>query len=225
MWKGVALDDQSRVSSINLNRYGLTVIPAEINELDALVKIELSLNGISEIPVEIAELSRLEILSLAFNQISEVPSEISALTNLKVFCLDRNKITTLPESITDITPSDSCKLGNNQLDETTLTEPVIIWLDTYDSEWRDSQQSVSIADHKSNKLAIPVTLIKQGNALHFSQNLQNGSSVSLYSVDGRKIAKVDVAGLSMQLPSLAKGLYIVRLQSGSINMVKKLSVQ
>jgi len=95
-WDGVELNDQGRVSQLNLSSYGLggIMVPA-LGRLDSLQVLDLSSNyGIkSRIPAELFNLPKLEILDLSGTAIfGIVPAEIGNLQTLTELYLNNTGI-------------------------------------------------------------------------------------------------------------------------------------
>ena len=68
-WHGIIVDDDGRVTELNLRNNGLTgPIPSELGNLTRLTELNLGLNGLTgPIPPELGNLTRLRKLNLYFN--------------------------------------------------------------------------------------------------------------------------------------------------------------
>ena len=119
-WYGIVVDDEGRVSEINMFANDLAgTIPPEIGELSELKRLYLESNGVSErIPAEIGRLQHLETLFLANNEFSgTIPPEIGQLRNLKTLLLQENALTgTIPPEIGQLSNLDILRLDGNVLE-------------------------------------------------------------------------------------------------------------
>ena len=84
-------------------------------------------------------------LRLSGNNLTGIPAELGNCVKIDWFLLDNNKLTTLPGSIVKLNPKDTCcDLGYNRLKSGNISDIVITWLDTYDPDWRDTQDTTYI---------------------------------------------------------------------------------
>ncbi|MEN8249449.1 MAG: gliding motility-associated C-terminal domain-containing protein [Bacteroidota bacterium] len=118
-WAGVTVDDNGRVTGINLSNNNLSgSIPSEIGNLAELRHIDLSYNLLTgSIPVEIGNLTNLGWLSLLDNQLTgSIPDEIGNLINLTgIFIWDNQLSGTIPASFGNLTKLEYLVLPGNQL--------------------------------------------------------------------------------------------------------------
>jgi internalin A len=77
----------------------ITEIPAEINKLKKLVRLNLANNQIKEIREDICELSKLSYLNLSGNRITHLPSKVANLPKLDSLLLEGNPFNLLPPEI------------------------------------------------------------------------------------------------------------------------------
>ena len=94
-WSGVTVDEDGRVTELDLSRQRLTgEIPSDLGALANLRRLNLGDNDLSgEIPIELGDLANLESLYLAGNQLAgKVPDELANLTNLEGLYLSRNRL-------------------------------------------------------------------------------------------------------------------------------------
>ena len=107
-WHGITVDDDGRVTELNLSRNDLTgPIPPEIGKLTRLTELILPYNGLTgPIPPEIGKLTRLTKLNLSWNVLitGPIPPEIGKLMHLRELKLDRNSLTgPIPPEIGNLT--------------------------------------------------------------------------------------------------------------------------
>ncbi|UOB19187.1 leucine-rich repeat domain-containing protein [Abyssalbus ytuae] len=120
-WTGITLDDEGKVIQLSLydeievDGYGLTILPAEIGKLRSLEKLNLSGNKITELPTEIGKLLKLKHLDLKYNPLSELPTEISLLANLQILYLFETKLIEFPKQILQLTNLEKLDLSGNQI--------------------------------------------------------------------------------------------------------------
>ncbi len=93
---------------LDLKDRGITDVPANIDQLDQLVRLNLSLNKIDSLPPQIGNLgiscrrviittiANLKLLNLFNNKLKELPQEITKLENLENLNVSVNKLTSLP---------------------------------------------------------------------------------------------------------------------------------
>lgn len=117
-WYGVSLNENGRVSGLNL-RYNNLVgdIPNEIGNLTGITKLELNRNKLNgSIPKDIGNLSNLKILNLSTNELTgTIPIEINKLDSLIIFNIYDNKIRdTIPLEITMLKNLETLNLGGNE---------------------------------------------------------------------------------------------------------------
>lgn len=117
----------------------LTSLPSEIGNLTNLAVLCIEGNHLTVLPPEVGNLGKLGCLTAHENDITSIPPEIGNLASLVELNLARNELVTLPDSIVNLTPTVKLDLGYNKLDNTNLSDTVIIWADTYDPDWRDTQ--------------------------------------------------------------------------------------
>jgi len=119
----------------------LTTLPTEIEQLTSLKILNLSNNQLTAVPAEIGQLINLTSLDLWNNQLTTLPAEIGQLINLKTLFFPNNQFTFLPAEIENLTPTN-LSIGNNYL--CLVSSSQSIWLNTYDSDWGDTQNCVDL---------------------------------------------------------------------------------
>ncbi len=173
--------------SLNLKRFRLTTLPAEIGNLARLKKLNLSQNQLTNIPTEIVNLTQLEELSLSNNQITNIPAEITNLAQLRTLYLGGNQLTTIPTEIANLTQLQELNLGGNQL--TTLPTEIAN-LTQLEGLYLDYNQLTTIPDslfQTNGRSLVIITLqanrVTQPEAQRLNQLAQNSGvtfEVSIY---------------------------------------------
>jgi small GTP-binding protein len=85
------------VTSLDLSRRGLTMLPREIGELRNLRELYLEGNDLRALPIEIGHLVNLQKLNLENNELTSLPSQMGALTALTELQLSGNPLPIPPE--------------------------------------------------------------------------------------------------------------------------------
>ena len=182
---------QNRSAELSLDGLGLSSIPEQIGDLDALTSLNLNHNLLTTVHARIGDLAALKTLRISYNpQLNMIPAEISnlkALTHLYIF---HNQLTTIPEGILSLPNLKRLDLrGNNQLppspaliDKLSELETrgcVVKYPDQITIEVRKSRQqeglkltletlSVASYDHKSNLSKLSPGAIRE--ILRFTSN-------------------------------------------------------
>ena len=118
-WHGVTVDDDGRVTELNLRRNRLTgPIPPELSNLTSLRELTLSDSGLTgPIPPELGELMSLRALRLHDNALTgPIPPELSNLTRLWSLNLHSNDLTgPIPAGLGNLTSLRGLELHSNGL--------------------------------------------------------------------------------------------------------------
>ena len=118
-WHGIIVDDDGRVTELNLRNNGLTgPIPPELGDLTSLTELILSFNGLTgPIPPELGNLTRLTDLNLGFNGLTgPIPPELGNLTRLTDLILGYNGLTgPIPPELGNLTRLRELTLSDNGL--------------------------------------------------------------------------------------------------------------
>lgn len=118
-WYGISMDNNGKVSSINLSSNNLTgTIPDEIGNLEALWTLNVPYNQLTgEIPASIGKLTNLWSLHLYRNQLTgSIPPELGNMKQLAYCYLDDNQLTgTVPETLGNLTELEYMNFGGNML--------------------------------------------------------------------------------------------------------------
>jgi hypothetical protein len=102
-------------TKLSLAKLGLSSIPEQIGNLNALTTLDLGNNRLTKLPESIGGLNALTILSLSDNRLTTLPELIGGLNALTVLDLFNNQLTKLPESIGGLNALRDLNLSNNQL--------------------------------------------------------------------------------------------------------------
>lgn len=118
-WFGVTVDNDGRVSGLDLSENQLTgSIPAELALLTNLKGLWLDKNQLTgSIPVELALLANMGAISLSENKLTgTIPAKLGQLTTLEGLWLNGNQFTgSIPIELALSTKMTSLNLSNNQL--------------------------------------------------------------------------------------------------------------
>ena len=113
-WNGVTCIN-GQITKLDLSNKQLTVLPAEIGQLNSLIELILTNNQLITLPLEIGQLSNLDKFVISNNQITFLPAEIGQLTNLKLLEVNHNNLTALPTEIGNLSALINLSLVNNQI--------------------------------------------------------------------------------------------------------------
>lgn len=105
----------NEITSINLMKCNLTLLPPEIAMFPNLEIIWLNHNHLKVIPVEVGQLHKLQELDLGENNISCLPPFIGSLMNLKKLRIPHNNLKTLPSQLGNLIDLKVLDCLNNQL--------------------------------------------------------------------------------------------------------------
>jgi hypothetical protein len=118
-----------------------------VYDKDRITKLYLQESGVSNITADIGQLSELNLLhvygdrALPYPLLSQVSSGIGSCTKMTELLLSQNSLTNLPVTITNLTKLTICSIGDNFLCE---ADPAWEnWADTFDSDWRATQDCPS----------------------------------------------------------------------------------
>ena len=118
-WHGVTVDDQGRVSALDLTRNNLSgVIPRELGELAGLGRLSLDGNDLGgPIPPELGNLVNLKVLRLDNNGLEgSIPPELGRLVALEDLRLQENELTSgIPPELGDLVSLHDLWLNGNNL--------------------------------------------------------------------------------------------------------------
>ena len=125
-WYGVTMDDEGRITAIDLSGNGLVGgLPAELGKLANLMRLDVRDNRLAGgIPSELGELSELEELHLSSNRIEgSIPGQLGNLSELRSLYIDQNQLAgALPGSLTEL-----AKLADFRWDGSGACAPPVGW--------------------------------------------------------------------------------------------------
>ncbi len=133
------IGDLTNMSTLYLFFNDLATLPPGIGNCTNLYVLSLEGNKLTTIPPEIGNLNNLSSLTLDENSLSSIPPQIGNCVNLIELNLAWNNLTTLPEALIQLSPSSNLDLGFNWLDNTSLSDTLISWADTWDPDWNETQ--------------------------------------------------------------------------------------
>ena len=118
-WHGVIVDDDGRVTELELGGNGLTgPIPSELVNLSNLERLNLENNDLAgAIPPELGNLSNLEFLILGNNRLTgRIPPELGNLSNLIKLTLSQNRLAgPIPPELGNLSNLEGLSLISNKL--------------------------------------------------------------------------------------------------------------
>ena len=119
-WHGVIVDDDGRVTELELGGNGLTgPIPSEeLGNLSNLERLNLENNDLAgPIPPELGNLSNLEFLILGNNRLTgRIPPELGNLSNLIRLTLSQNRLAgPIPPELGSLSNLEGLRLSSNEL--------------------------------------------------------------------------------------------------------------
>ena len=118
-WHGVVVDDDGRVTSLDLASNNLAgSVPLELSRLTRLRSLNFESNALSgSIPPELGDLSDLTSLNLSVNSLQgEIPVELANLENLSDLNLSYNRLTgSIPSEFGNLRNLNSLSLAGNEL--------------------------------------------------------------------------------------------------------------
>ncbi|MBI5295752.1 MAG: leucine-rich repeat domain-containing protein [Chloroflexi bacterium] len=103
------------LTSLDLRKNQLTSLPPEIGQLQALITLDVSYNQLASLPPEIGQNQTLSSLDLSSNQFINLPPAIGQLQTLTWLDLSENQLTSLPPEIGQLQALNSLYLHKNQL--------------------------------------------------------------------------------------------------------------
>jgi len=94
--------DMYKVKHINLDGWGLKIIPGVIYECGNLKTLSLEHNQISELPEKIGTFKLLQRLYLNDNELTKLPDSVNDLVSLKALSVTNNPISSLPKTLKNL---------------------------------------------------------------------------------------------------------------------------
>ncbi len=110
-----SLDSLRNLVKLNMYNNKLTELHDDVRELKYLVELDLSSNKLTEVHDGISELNFLHHLNLNKNDISTLPESFDQLINLTELYLRNNNLTELPKSVTRLKKLEKLDLAINEI--------------------------------------------------------------------------------------------------------------
>ena len=101
--------------TLDLLGLGLTTLPPEVGQLQALRHLSLSDNQLTDLPPELGQLQALAWLNLSDNQLTTLPSALWQFQALTRLSLDNNQLTDLPPELAELQALKQLYLHNNRV--------------------------------------------------------------------------------------------------------------
>lgn len=118
-WYGITLNDNGRVSKIELDENNLFgKLPIELGNITELETLSLDFDNLrGTIPIELGNLKKLKTLVLQYNQLKgEIPNEFSNFENIELLDLSNNHLTgSIPVGIGDLKNIKILDLAFNEI--------------------------------------------------------------------------------------------------------------
>ncbi len=108
-----SINQLDNLSRINISYTNLAVIPSETGNLTLLLILDLYNNKLTSLPPEIGNLESLQRLNISYNEITAIPPEIGKLKKLYSFQFQNNKITRIPDEFCDLESLNKPRAENN----------------------------------------------------------------------------------------------------------------
>jgi Leucine-rich repeat (LRR) protein len=223
------IENLDNLMLLNLPENTLSHLPLEIGNLPNLSVLELNNNNLTELPSEIGTLNNLVVLKLNNNNLTNLPSSIGGLYSLRHLNLCENNLTSLPDSIVNLTPRDTVDVSYNRLARINLSDPVVAWLNNYDPDWEQTQNTPIISNlNKTIPQQYLILQNSQGCSIYYHLNAARKIKLDILDLQGKLLATLvnsfkhagdyTVKWNSNQYNS---GVYCFRLSTGSRSIIKK----
>ncbi len=108
-----AADSGSKI--LKLSGLGLTALPPEIGQLQALISLDLRKNQLTNLPPDVGQLQALITLDVSYNQLASLPPEIGQHQTLSSLDLSSNQFINLPPAIGQLQALTWLDISENQL--------------------------------------------------------------------------------------------------------------
>lgn len=115
-WQGVAVNENGRVTQLDLGFRNISVLPEALGNLTELEYLRPRGNNLTALPESISNLTQLRYLYCANNNLIALPESIGNLTNLLRADFRDNNLTELPESIGNLENLFWISLRSNNLE-------------------------------------------------------------------------------------------------------------
>ncbi len=221
----------TNLTSLNVARNNLQEIPVEIENCTELSYLNLQFTSISEFPAAICKLTNLSYLNTGYNYLGTLPDEIGNLVNIKELDMVGCKLTSLPETIIKLAPSVYLDMGFNSFDTTGFSDTLIAWLDTYDPDWRNTNNVPIISNSNSSLNQGMVSVDTRKSTLVFTLPVSGNSRIQIFDMKGKSIGVLvdsyKQAGryhVNLRNKGYCSGTYFLKLRSGRFTVLKKFTI-
>ncbi len=109
------IDTNLNDDALNIERFGLEIVPDEIERFPNLETLNLDNNNIQSLPNSLCRLPALKVLKLSGNQLADLPSDFCYLQSLFHLHLSANRLEILPKVLLELSHLTSLNLSGNQL--------------------------------------------------------------------------------------------------------------
>ena len=225
------IGDLINLESIYANNNNITHLPAEIGNLINLETLFIIENRLAGLPAEIGNLINLRSLCITENRLASLPAEIGNLTNLRDLYLDYNSLTNLPDSIVKLSPGNILTLAYNYLNASNLSDTIIGWLDKYDPDWRDTQDTTTAINLISNVKTSEYTINIKNSSILFTLQTSGNASLQIYNIKGELISNLvdsyKIAGsyfINWDSKRFGSGIYFIKLSANGSSVSKKITI-
>eukprot|EP01122_Echinamoeba_exundans_P008276 TRINITY_DN271_c0_g1_i3.p1 TRINITY_DN271_c0_g1~~TRINITY_DN271_c0_g1_i3.p1 ORF type:complete len:363 (+),score=103.98 TRINITY_DN271_c0_g1_i3:197-1285(+) len=103
------------LTDLDLSQNKLRVLPDEICNLVALVRLKLDRNRLESLPLLFSQLFKLEKLTVSYNFLRSLPPNMGAMKNLRTLRVDHNQLTYIPNDIGDLPAVKELTIHENPL--------------------------------------------------------------------------------------------------------------
>lgn len=111
----IATAEITQARELDVSALKIRRLPARIDKLQALVRLNASNNELQRVPEEIGALYRLQSLDLSGNELHELPTSIGRLAQLTRLNVSRNHLARLPDELEGLSNLRSLDAHANQL--------------------------------------------------------------------------------------------------------------
>lgn len=227
------LENLTKIKHLRLESNRLTSLPDELFRLPALNRLDAQRNNLQSLSSAIGQAFRLERLDLSNNKLESIPKEIGDLNYMRWLTLDHNNLRTLPVEIAKL-PHQSfltTDFSHNKLDSNNLDDAVKLWLDRWDSDWRETQDTTT---HITIKKAVSdrnLSLNYIQTSIQFHLAGPGITKLRIYNVKGTLLATVINShkqpgsySIKWNSNNLGSGIYLLKLTSGNNSVVRRIVV-
>ena len=204
----------------------------EIGSLSNLEYIDISNNYLKSIPPEFGNCLSLKEAYLGYNELTTLPSEIGKLSKLELLAVGYNYLSRLPDSIVHLQSIQEVSVAYNCLSAEHLSDTVIAFLDTYDPDWKESQDTITHITYtykNSNADNSVISLNGCCNLLKMFVPNSGFVTVSIFNSNGRLVKKLlngyrrtGNYSLSLSNTPLSSGVYFLNVIAGTHSLTTRI---